>query len=85
MVSGAKSDLFHRSLNRLATNANQNHADRQQVLVFNFDPLVPTGCDYHPGFEDHYRLAFQLEAFLSPIVTKLKKPQEAIMSTIKVD
>lgn len=85
MVSGSRSDIFHRGLNRLAGQANKNQPERKQVLVFTFDPMIPTGCDNHPGFDDHYRLAFQLEAFLSPIVTKLKKPQEAIISTIKVD
>jgi len=85
MVSGSRSDIFQRGLNRLAGQANKNQPERKQVLVFTFDPMIPTGCDNHPGFDDHYRLAFQLEAFLSPIVTKLKKPQEAIISTIKVD
>lgn len=85
MLSGAKSNMLDRCLNRLAEQFNKKYTDKKPVLGFRFDPLTPTGCDYHPGFQDHYRMAFQLEAFISPIVTKLKKPEEIIISTIKVN
>lgn len=85
MISGTKGDYLYRCLARLAEQSNKNNTGKKQVLVFHFDPLTPTGCDYHPGFDDHFRMAFQLEAFISPIATKLKKPEEAVIPTIKVN
>ncbi len=72
MLSGAKSDLLYRSLVRISEQANENFPNRKTVEIFRFDPMIPAGCSYHPAAQDHDRLAFELAAFINPIVNKLK-------------
>jgi len=73
MLSGTKDDLLYRCLSRIAELSNKTYPDRKTVEIFRFDPMVPGGCDYHPGFQDHLRLSYQQQSFINIIVNALRK------------
>jgi lysophospholipase L1-like esterase len=73
MLGAVQDDLLYRCLMRIATQLNADDSKRKPVEILRFDPMIPGGCDYHPSFEDHVRLSFQLQSFINKFVNSLRK------------
>ncbi|HNR06211.1 MAG TPA: GDSL-type esterase/lipase family protein [Saprospiraceae bacterium] len=71
MLSGEKADLLYRLLLKIADQVNQAYPDRKEAVVFQFEPMKPGGCDFHPSVDDHRIIAFQLVSFLNRYVKQV--------------
>lgn len=62
MVGGQNNELFIDCLNKV-----KMHFDAMDqykpFAVFEFEPMTPAGCDYHPSIDDHLLMADQLFPF----------------------
>ncbi|MBK0369110.1 SGNH/GDSL hydrolase family protein [Flavobacterium agrisoli] len=67
MVSGTKNDVLLRCLNRVITAfaADKNH---QPIQLFEFEPMRPNGCGYHPDMIDDTVMANQLQPFFKELL-----------------
>lgn len=69
MVSGVKNDIFMTCLERVkdAFKADTTH---QPITIFEYQPMQPKGCDYHPDIEDHKIMAQQLESTFKKLLNE---------------
>lgn len=69
MVTGDKSDMFVKCLNRVKNlvNAKKGH---KEVKVFIFKSVIPHGCGSHPEIEDDKLMAAQLAPFLKNVLNE---------------
>ena len=68
MVSGEKGVLFENSLIAVKQHFRQEHPEKKPVAVFNFESIVPHGCDYHPDKNDHAQMAEALIPFYQEVM-----------------
>ncbi|WP_031428268.1 SGNH/GDSL hydrolase family protein [Flavimarina sp. Hel_I_48] len=66
MVAGEKADLLLKCLQDVKTHFDTAHT----VAIFEFDPMTPGGCGYHPDLEDHKVLAGELIPFYADLLKK---------------
>lgn len=67
MVSGEKNETLIRCLKKviLAFESDKKH---QPIALFQFQPMVPKGCGYHPDIEDDTVMAEQLTPFFKKLL-----------------
>lgn len=63
MVDGAKSELLKQCLYQVKQQVDTNYPAAHPVEIFEFLPMKPGGCGFHPSVEDHAVLAKELEPF----------------------
>jgi len=68
MVSGGKNKIFIKCLKKVINYF--SGTDYQPIELFEFAEMVPQGCDYHPGKEDHKKMAEQLYLLYKKILDK---------------
>jgi hypothetical protein len=68
MVGGADGLLLQRCLRAVKTAIDALYPSGKRVAVFDFAPMQPRGCGYHPSVEDHAVLAQELVPFLKGLL-----------------
>ncbi len=63
MLSNEKNALLINCLNKIKAEFNTDSLHKS-IEIFQFKPMIPAGCDYHPSMEDHARMAEELEPFI---------------------
>ncbi|HEA29479.1 MAG TPA: GDSL family lipase [Leeuwenhoekiella sp.] len=66
MVAGEKADLLLECLQNVKSHFDTDHT----VAIFEFDPMTPGGCGYHPDLDDHKVLADELIPFYADLLKK---------------
>jgi lysophospholipase L1-like esterase len=69
MVQGEKNEILLESLN--AVKNHFNGKPYKVPAIFEFEPMIPGGCDYHPSINDHMLLADQLYPFYQELLEKV--------------
>lgn len=67
MVSGERNTIFVKCLQEIIKHFKQNKKHKK-ILLFEYQPMQPKGCGYHPDIEDHKVMAAQLETFFKKIL-----------------
>lgn len=70
MLSGTLRDLHFACLQSIKKKATALYPDKQPIEVFQFQPMVPKGCDYHPDLADHEILANEVRPFFERLLGK---------------
>ena len=70
MLSDANRDLHFACLQSIKKKATVLFPDKQSIEVFQFQPMVPKGCDYHPDLADHEILANEVRPFFERLLRK---------------
>lgn len=60
MVSGDKNTVFVKCLKKVIAGF-ENDKKHKPISLFEYQPMTPKGCGYHPDIEDHKIMAAQLE------------------------
>lgn len=60
MVSGERNTVFVKCLKRVMA-AFENDTKHKPIALFEYQPMTPKGCGYHPDIDDHKIMAAQLE------------------------
>ena len=63
MLNGTKAALMLACLESVKARAKDMFPGKKEIAIFQFQPMVPKGCSYHPDLKDHEVLATQLEPF----------------------
>ena len=63
MVSGDRNLKFVDCLKKITKNFKN-----KKIEVFEFKPMTPKGCGYHPDIDDHSIMAEQLESFFKKLI-----------------
>lgn len=66
MLSNDKNELLLSCLQKVKANFSADHT----VVIFQFKPMQPQGCDSHPSLKDHEIMAEQLIPFYSHLLQK---------------
>lgn len=66
MVSGEKDILLKECLTKVKSH--YDSSDFKSIAIFEFDGVLPHGCDYHPDIEDHMLMAAQLIPFYQELL-----------------
>ena len=69
MVSGVKNDIFMTCLEKVK-DAFKTDTTHQPITIFEYQPMQPKGCDYHPDIEDHKIMAQQLESTFKKLLNE---------------
>lgn len=69
MVSGEKNDVFMACLKRVKE-AFETDTVHKPITIFEYKPMEPQGCDYHPDVEDHKFMAQQLKETFKKILNE---------------
>lgn len=67
MISGEKNAVFVKCLKEVIA-AFANDKAHKPIALFEFKPMVPKGCGYHPDIDDHLLMAQQLEPVLKKML-----------------
>lgn len=67
MVGGEKNKIFVDCLNNIK-DAFKNDNTHKQIVIFEFPEMKPAGCGYHPGTEDHKKIAGLLYPFYQKLL-----------------
>ncbi len=67
MVSGEKNTVFMNCLKEIKA-AFDGDKEHKPIAIFEYAPMVPKGCGYHPDIEDHKLMAAQLEPFFKKLL-----------------
>lgn len=70
MLNGSKRDLHFACLQSIKKKATVLYPDKQPIEIFQFQPMVPKGCDYHPDLADHETLAKEVQPFFERLLQK---------------
>lgn len=69
MVSGTRNSTLVRCLKKVQE-AFQSDTLHQPIALFEYQPMEPKGCGYHPDIEDHKLMAAQLEATFKTLLNE---------------
>jgi lysophospholipase L1-like esterase len=64
MLGGEKRDLMFACLQTVKGKVKERYASKLPIEIFQFNPMIPKGCGYHPDINDHEILAKEIEPFL---------------------
>ncbi|VXB57718.1 Lysophospholipase L1-like esterase [Flavobacterium sp. 9AF] len=67
MVSGEKNKILVNCLNKIIASF-ENDKKHKKIALFEYQPMIPKGCGYHPDIEDHKIMAAQLEPFFKKLI-----------------
>jgi lysophospholipase L1-like esterase len=67
MLSGEKNETLLRCLKYVIA-AFENDKTHKSIALFEYQPMKPNGCSYHPDIEDHKVMAAQLEPFFRKLL-----------------
>ncbi|WP_298121001.1 SGNH/GDSL hydrolase family protein [Flavobacterium sp.] len=69
MVSGEKNTILVKCLKRVIA-AFKKDKKHKKIALFEYAPMEPKGCGYHPDIEDHKLMAQQLESFFKKLLNE---------------
>lgn len=67
MVSGERNETLVKCLNKVIS-AFETDKTHKKIVLFQYKPMQPKGCGYHPDIEDHKIMAQQLESFFKNLL-----------------
>ena len=67
MVSGERNETLVKCLNKVIA-AFDKDKKHKKIALFQYKPMIPKGCGYHPDIEDHKIMAQQLESFFKNLL-----------------
>lgn len=67
MVSGEKNQVFVSCLHEVIA-AFASDTNHKPIVLFEYQPMVPKGCGYHPDIEDHKKMAAELEGIFKKLL-----------------
>ncbi|MCZ8196913.1 MAG: GDSL-type esterase/lipase family protein [Flavobacterium sp.] len=67
MVSGDKNTVFVNCLKKVIA-AFKKDKMHKKIQLFEYQPMNPKGCGYHPDIDDHKKMAQQLESFFKKLL-----------------
>jgi lysophospholipase L1-like esterase len=70
MLNGARRDLHFACLQSIKKKVTILYPDKQPVEIFQFQPMIPKGCSYHPDLADHEILAREVQPFFERLLAK---------------
>jgi lysophospholipase L1-like esterase len=70
MLSGNKASMLFACLQSVQAKSRQMHPGKPVIELFQFRPMVPKGCGYHPDISDHAILADELIPFFKKLLEK---------------
>jgi hypothetical protein len=68
MISGTNNEILVDCLTRVKHQIDQAYPLDKPIQIFQFKPMIPRGCSYHPSVEDHKEMAVQLIPFFSNLL-----------------
>jgi len=72
MLSGEKAKSLFSCLQRISGEIAKSYPTKASIEIFQFKPMVPKGCSYHPDKNDHEILANELIPFFKQVLDKVK-------------
>ena len=69
MVSGERNVILVKCLKKVIQ-AFDNDTLHQPITLFEYQPMIPKGCGYHPDIDDHKVMAAQLEATFKTLLNE---------------
>jgi lysophospholipase L1-like esterase len=70
MLSGNKASLLFACLQTVKARIKDLYPANLPIELFQFKPMVPKGCGYHPDLNDHATLAAELEPFFRKLLER---------------
>lgn len=70
MLNGVKRDLHFACLQSIKKKSTVLYPDKQPIEIFQFQPMIPKGCSYHPDIADHEILAMEVASFFDRLLRK---------------
>jgi len=68
MLSGQKAALLFTCLQQVKAKVQERYPGKPEPAIFQFRPMVPKGCGYHPDSNDHAILAGELAPFFRQLL-----------------
>ena len=72
MLSGEKAKSLYNCLQTISGEIAKSYPTKASIEIFQFKPMVPKGCSYHPDKNDHEILAKELIPFFKQVLEKVK-------------
>ena len=72
MLSGEKAKTLYNCLQTVSKEIAKSFPTKAIIEIFQFKPMVPKGCSYHPDKNDHEILANELMPFFKQVLEKVK-------------
>ncbi len=72
MLSGEKATSLFNCLQSVSREIAKSYPAKASIEIFQFKPMVPKGCSYHPDKNDHEILANELMPFFKQVLEKVK-------------
>jgi lysophospholipase L1-like esterase len=69
MIAGEKNHTLVSCLKEVIA-AFDNDKAHKKIALFEYQPMKPNGCTYHPDIEDHKAMAAQLEPFFKKLLNE---------------
>ncbi len=69
MVSGERNELLVNCLKKVITSF-ENNKIHKKIALFEYKPMEPKGCGYHPDIDDHIEMAKQLTPFFKKLLNE---------------
>jgi lysophospholipase L1-like esterase len=68
MLSGQKAAMLLACLQSIKTRISQQYPEKRPIEIFQFKPMIPKGCDYHPDINDHETMANEVTPFFRKLL-----------------
>jgi lysophospholipase L1-like esterase len=68
MLSGQKAAMLLACLQSIKARISQQYPEKRTIEIFQFKPMVPKGCDYHPDINDHETMANEVIPFFRKLL-----------------
>ncbi len=72
MLSGEKAKSLYNCLQSISKEIAKSFPTKASIEIFQFKPMIPKGCSYHPDKNDHEILANELIPFFKQVLEKVK-------------
>ena len=69
MLNDERNEVFMSCLKKIIKEF-ETDEQHKKIAFFEYEPMQPKGCDYHPDIEDHKVMAKQLEPFFKKLVNE---------------
>lgn len=70
MLTGARDATLTKALKRVIA-AFEQDKKHKKIQFFEYEPMIPNGCGYHPDIENHKVMAAALSPFFKRILTEI--------------
>jgi hypothetical protein len=67
MIAGNRNVTFIKCLKEIIQHFDKDKKHKK-IPLFEYQPMEPKGCGYHPDIEDHKKMAAQLKVFFKKLL-----------------